>query len=209
MFDKVPKTQRDAASIWRAFGDIRIMALKVSSAADDGPASEKSWPRAIYEIFKALGIRQVPYVPDGGHAELIELIHADGEIKPLTLTTEEEGIAVLAGAWLGGQRVALLMQSRGVGNCMNMLSLVKTCRFPFFTLVTMRGEWGEFNPWQVPMGSTSQSALELMDVRVLRVRRREEVAETVSAGAQMAFLGGTPTAVLLSQELVGSKVFVN
>jgi sulfopyruvate decarboxylase TPP-binding subunit len=67
---------------------------------------------------------------------------------------------------------------------------------------------GEFNPWQVPMGSTSQSALELMDVRVLRVRRREEVAETVSAGAQMAFLGGTPTAVLLSQELVGSKVFV-
>jgi hypothetical protein len=47
-----------------------------------------------------------------------------------------------------------------------------------------------------------------MDVRVLRVRRREEVAETVSAGAQMAFLGGTPTAVLLSQELVGSKVFV-
>jgi hypothetical protein len=71
------------------------------------------------------------------------------------LTTEEEGIALAAGAWLGGQRAVLLMQSSGVGNCINMLSLPVNCRMPFLTLVTMRGEWGEFNPWQVPMGTAT------------------------------------------------------
>lgn len=166
------------------------------------------WPDEIFKIFKAFDIRQVPYVPDGGHARLIAAVHAEPSMRGIALTTEEEGIAVAAGAWLGGQRAALLMQSSGVGNCINTLSLVKTCKLPFLTLVTMRGEWGEFNPWQVPMGSTTQAAFELMDVRVLRADSPAAVKETVAAGAQMAFLGGTPTAVLLSQRLVGAKVFV-
>jgi sulfopyruvate decarboxylase TPP-binding subunit len=89
-----------------------------------------------------------------------------------------------------------------------MLSLIKTCKFPFFALVTMRGEWGEFNPWQVPMGSRTQSALELMDMNVLRADRPDEVEETVAAAAQLAFQGGSPAVVLLSQRLIGSKVFV-
>ncbi len=59
---------------------------------------------------------------------------------------------MLAGAWLGGVRGVLLMQSSGVGNCVNLLSLVQECRFPLLMIVTMRGEWGETNPWQVPMG---------------------------------------------------------
>jgi len=166
-----------------------------------------SWPRQIYDTFKTFDIRQVPYVPDGGHAELIRYVHADPEIRAVTLTTEEEGVALAAGAWLGGQRAALLMQSSGVGNCLNMLSLIKTCRFPFLTLVTMRGEWGEFNPWQVPMGSVTQRTFEMMDIQVLRASHPEEVRDTVAYAAQMTFQGGTPMAVLLSQRLVGAKVF--
>ncbi len=181
------------------------MDLESPAIASD---AAKSWPHQIFDVLKQFDVRQVAYVPDGGHAELIQRLHADGGVKAITLTTEEEGVAVLAGAWLGGQRGALLMQSSGVGNCVNMLSLAKTCKFPFFALVTMRGEWGEFNPWQVPMGSTTQSVFELMDVRVLRAERPEEVLETVAAGAQMAFLGGTATVVLLSQRLIGAKVFV-
>ena len=173
-----------------------------------GPsAGAEDWPAQIFAVLKRFDVRQVPYVPDGGHADLIRRVHADGAMRAITLTTEEEGVAVAAGAWLGGQRSALLMQSSGVGNCVNMLSLVKTCKLPFLTLVTMRGEWGEFNPWQVPMGSATQRAFELMDVCVLRASRPAEVAETVTAAAQMAFEGGTPAAVLLSQRLVGAKVF--
>ena len=173
----------------------------------EAPAGAEDWPAAIFAVLKRFDVRQVPYVPDGGHADLIRRVHADGTMRAVTLTTEEEGVAVAAGAWLGGQRSALLMQSSGVGNCVNMLSLVKTCKLPFLTLVTMRGEWGEFNPWQVPMGSATQRALELMDVCVLRASRPAEVAETVAGAAQMAFGGGTPAAVLLSQRLVGAKVF--
>ena len=112
-------------------------------------------------MLKEAGIEQVGYVPDAGHARLIELCRADPVMRAVPLTSEEEGVALLAGAWLGGRRGTLLMQSSGVGNCVNMLSMTKTCRFPLMILVTMRGEWAEFNPWQVPMGSRTQAALEL------------------------------------------------
>jgi sulfopyruvate decarboxylase alpha subunit len=124
------------------------------------------------------------------------------------LTTEEEGIALAAGAWLGGQRAVLLMQSSGVGNCINMLSLPVNCRMPFLTLVTMRGEWGEFNPWQVPMGSTTPGVLELSGIKVLRASHPSEVRDVVEAAAGQAYNACTPSAVLLSQRLIGAKVFV-
>ncbi len=166
------------------------------------------WRDEIFAALKAAEIRQVGYVPDAGHARLIELCHDDPEIRAVPLTTEEEGVALAAGAWLGGQRTALLMQSSGIGNCINMLSLAKTCRFPLVVLVAMRGEWAEFNPWQVPMGSKTQAALELCDVLVYRVERREEAAETVTAALDIAYNGDLATAVLLAQKLIGVKRWV-
>lgn len=165
------------------------------------------WPMAIYDVFRQFQIRQVSFVPDGGHAALIRQIQADNNIRAVSLTTEEEGIALSAGAWLGGERSALLMQSSGAGNCINMLSLIKVCKFPFLALITMRGEWGEFNPWQVPMGSATQASLELMGVQVGRADEPGEVRDVVQAAASMAFEGGSPMAVLLSQRLVGAKNF--
>jgi sulfopyruvate decarboxylase alpha subunit len=163
------------------------------------------WRDAIFTVLKAARIEQVGYVPDAGHARLIELCRVDSDIRAVPLTSEEEGVALAAGAWLGGERAALLMQSSGVGNCVNMLSLTKTCRFPLVMLVTMRGEWAEFNPWQVPMGTKTQAALELMDVVVYRVERPEDAAETVAAAIEIAFNGDLATAVLLSQRLIGAK----
>ncbi|MBP0464416.1 phosphonopyruvate decarboxylase [Roseomonas sp. PWR1] len=170
-------------------------------------AEALAWPDAIFAELRRWDVRQVAYVPDGGHARLIRAIHADAAMRAIPLTTEEEGVAVLAGAALGGQRGALLMQSSGVGNCVNMLSLVKSCAFPLLALVTMRGEWGEFNPWQVPMGSRTEAAFGLMDVQVRRADRPDEVGETVAAAARMVFEGGSAVAVLLSQRLIGAKVF--
>lgn len=173
------------------------------------PASdEPDWRDDIFAALKAADIRQIGYVPDAGHSRLIELCQADPEIRAIPLTSEEEGIGLAAGAWLGGQRAALLMQSSGVGNCVNMLSLAKACRFPLVMLVTMRGEWAEFNPWQVAMGTKTQAALELMDVLVYRAEMPEEAGETVEAALDIAFNGGLAAAVLLSQRLIGAKRWV-
>ncbi|MBN9561081.1 MAG: phosphonopyruvate decarboxylase [Alphaproteobacteria bacterium] len=170
--------------------------------------TQLEWQAAVFAELKRAGIRQVGYVPDAGHAELIEAAHADNDMRAVVLTTEEEGIALAAGAWLGGQRSVLLMQSSGVGNCINMLSLPINCRMPFLTLVTMRGEWGEFNPWQVPMGSATPGVLERAGVHVHRVDRPEDAADTVVAAASLAFDSRVPVAVLFSQRLIGAKVFV-
>ena len=129
-------------------------------ARADAPAENvQSWPEDIFGILQRFDVRQVPYVPDAGHSQLIERVLGAPSMRAVPLTTEEEGVALLAGAWAGGQRGVLLMQSSGVGNCVNMLSLTQIFRFPFLTLVTMRGEWGEFNPWQVPMGSSTAGRL--------------------------------------------------
>jgi sulfopyruvate decarboxylase alpha subunit len=170
--------------------------------------SKPNWARSIHEVLTEFEVRQVAYLPDAGHGELIKLTTADPTMKSVPLTTEEEGVALLAGSWLGGERAVLLMQPSGVGNCLNMFSLVKACRFPFLSLVAMRGEWGEFNPWQVAMGAATQRAFELMDIQVYRTDLPAEVKETITAAAQAAFLGGTGAAVLLSQRLIGTKVFV-
>jgi sulfopyruvate decarboxylase alpha subunit len=166
------------------------------------------WRKEIFAVLKRGDIRQVGYVPDAGHSRLIDLCRVDPRMRAVALTTEEEGVALAAGAWLGGQRAALLMQSSGIGNCINMLGLTKSCRFPLLMLVTMRGEWAEFNPWQVPMGSKTAAALELMDVLVYRVERPEDAAETVAAALDIAFNGSLAAAVLLSQRLIGAKRWV-
>ncbi|MEZ5925254.1 MAG: thiamine pyrophosphate-binding protein [Hyphomicrobiaceae bacterium] len=169
---------------------------------------EPSWPGEVFLLFKEHRIRQVALVPDAGHTALIRRVMAEPEMRPVALTTEEEGVALAAGAWLGGDRSVLLMQSSGVGNCVNMLSLIANGRFPFLALVTMRGEWGEENGWQNPMGQATPAALALMGVHVLRADRAEDVAPVVEAGLRMAFAGGAAVAVLLSQRLIGAKSFV-
>ena len=165
------------------------------------------WQDQVYEALKRAGVRQLSYVPDAGHARLIGRAHPDPEMQAVVLTTEEEGVAMAAGAWLGGQRAVLLMQSSGVGNTINMLSLPQNCRMPFLALVTMRGEWGEFNPWQVPMGSAPEAVLRAAGVHVHRADHADEVAEMVAAAAALAFDSAVSVAVLFSQRLIGAKVF--
>jgi len=176
--------------------------------ADESTEQAACWPDDIFALLQRFDVRQVAYVPDAGHSQLIQRVLASSTMRGIPLTTEEERVALLLGAWGGGQRGVLLMQSSGVGNCVNMLSLTQVFRFPFLTLVTMRGEWGEFNPWQVPMGSTTPGVFELAGIRVLRASHPQEVREVVEAAASQAYNALTPTAVLLSQRLIGAKVFV-
>jgi sulfopyruvate decarboxylase alpha subunit len=151
----------------------------------------------------AAGVRIVGYVPDAGHKRLIELCRADRRMRAVVLTTEEEGIGLAAGAWLGGRKSVLLMQSSGVGNVVNVLGMVQVCRFPLVMIITMRGEQGEFNPWQVPMGRATPQVLDAMGVGVRRASDASEVAPLVAE----AFKGETPAAVLISQSVIGIKSF--
>jgi sulfopyruvate decarboxylase TPP-binding subunit len=168
---------------------------------------DPAWREAIYRVLKELEFRQIVFVPDAGHAHLIERCLADPEIKAGPLTNEFEGIGVCVGAWLGGEKAALLIQGSGVGNLVNALGLVRSTGSPFLMVVTMRGEWGEFNPWQLAMGQAAPAVLEAAGVIVNRVDRAEEVEAAVRASAQLAFSSYCPVAVLISQRVTGAKVF--
>jgi sulfopyruvate decarboxylase alpha subunit len=165
------------------------------------------WQDQVYDLLRQHDITQFAYVPDLGHKILIERALADPGVHAVALTTEEEGVALLAGADLGGARGVLLMQSSGVGNCINMLSLMSGGRFPFLALVSMRGDFGEGNPWQYPMGQATQKVLEAMGVIVLRAETQDEVVGMVGAALTMAFQAGSPVAVLFTQRLLGAKKF--
>lgn len=165
------------------------------------------WPRQVHRALAAARVRIVGYVPDAGHKELIRLCHADPAMRAVPLTTEEEGIGLAAGAWLGGARSALLMQSSGVGNLVNALGMVKVCRFPLIMIVTMRGERGEFNPWQVPMGRATSAVLSAMGVAVESVREAARVAPAVGRLLEKTFEARTATALLISQRVIGIKSF--
>jgi sulfopyruvate decarboxylase alpha subunit len=167
----------------------------------------QDWLQAVFAILTELDVRQVAIVPDAGHSRLIRLCEADPKKRVVTLTTEEEGVALLAGAWLGGEKGVLLIQSSGVGNCINMLSLMQTCQLPLLMLVTMRGDWGEFNPWQVPMGQGTEPALEAMGVIVRRADEPHLVAPAVLGAASLAFNTSRAVAVLIGQSVLGAKNF--
>jgi sulfopyruvate decarboxylase TPP-binding subunit len=135
------------------------------------------------------------------------MVKADPAHRLITLTTEEEGIGIATGCWLGGERAMVAMQSSGVGNCINALGLPAAFRAPCLMLVTMRGQWGEFNPWQVPMGQGARPALEAMGVKCFPVDKADEVGETFAAAADLAFHGRLSAAVLVSQRVIGAKGF--
>jgi sulfopyruvate decarboxylase alpha subunit len=177
------------------------------AAARLSESRPQDWSSAVFDILTELDVRQVAIVPDAGHSRLIRLCEEDPNKRVVTLTTEEEGVALLAGAWLGGEKGVLLLQSSGVGNCINMLSLPQICQLPLLMLVTMRGDWGEFNPWQVPMGQGTQAALEAIGVIVRRADEADLVAPAVLGAANLAFNTCRAVAVLIGQSVLGAKNF--
>ena len=167
--------------------------------------SKKNWQENLFFQLKKEGIRQVSFVPDAGHSKLIDLAVSDPQITAVTLTTEEEGVALSCGAWLGGDKSVLLMQSSGVGNCVNMFSILKSCDFPFLTIITMRGEFKEFNSWQNPMGNATREILQAMDFEIFRVEQSDQVIPIIKNALEKVFLNNSKVAILLSQKFIGKK----
>ena len=184
------------------------MSDRTSTGVERGePRTDATWPDEIYRVLREFDVTQFAYVPDAGHRVLIDRSLADTAVHSVPLTTEEEGVGLLAGAHLGGARAVLLMQSSGVGNCINFLSLAKGGQFPFLMLVSMRGDFGEGNPWQIPMGQAVEPVLDAMGVICIRAEEFRDAVAIVRAAATMVFQSGQAVAVLLTQKLIGAKPF--
>lgn len=169
--------------------------------------ADHDWSADVFSVMRDKEISTVATIPDGGLTTLLQTCQAAPDVQVVTLTTEEEGIGIATGLWLGGQRSMIAMQSSGVGNCINALGLPGIMRAPCLMLVTMRGQWGEFNPWQVAMGQGVEPVLSAVGVKCFPVDKAEEVGETFEAAASLAFNGGLSCAVLISQRIIGAKGF--
>ena len=167
--------------------------------------SDATWPDEIFAHLQRIDVRQVGYVPDAGHARLIQRCIDDPRMTDVVLTTEAEGVGLVVGAAFGGQRCVLLMQSSGVGNCVNMFSILRGFGVPCLLFVTMRGESGEFNPWQIPMGSITDEVLKHSGFLTFRIDRPDDVPDVVGSACDMVCNGSQSIAILLSQRLIGRK----
>ena len=180
--------------------------LPGGGAAADGREAW-SWPRLVFERLVEAGVTLFAHVPDAGNAAIVEMAESRDGVRAVLLSSEEEGIALCAGADLVGGRAVALMQSSGVGNCPNMLSLAAGGGFPLLMIVTMRGDHGEQNPWQYPMGQAVEPVLAAMGVRRLRVGRPDELAPALDSAISAAFTAGQAAALILSQSFLGAKPF--
>jgi sulfopyruvate decarboxylase alpha subunit len=173
----------------------------------DSPTKPHDWSTDVFREMTARQIKTVCTIPDGGLTRFLQMVGADTTKRLITLSTEEEAMGIVTGLWLGGERSMIAMQSSGVGNCINALGLPSTLRAPCLMLITMRGQWGEFNPWQVQMGQAVRPVLEAVGVRCFDVDKASDVGETFVAAADLAFNGRISAAVLVSQRIVGAKGF--
>ncbi|MAF95641.1 MAG: phosphonopyruvate decarboxylase [Rhodospirillaceae bacterium] len=170
-------------------------------------SGNNGWSNQLFGDLIDAGVTLFTYVPDAGNAKLIELANSHNEAQTVLLTSEEEGVAVCAGADLVGKRGILCMQSSGVGNCPNFLSLVKGGGFPILMMVSMRGDYGEQNPWQHPMGQAVEPILHALGVLTFRVEAADGLKPATEAALAAAFGGGHGAALILSQKFLGAKPF--
>ncbi len=169
--------------------------------------SATDWSADAVAALRALGVRQIAYVPDAGLTRFLELSAAEDGIAMISVATEEDAVALTSGAWLGGQRALAAMQSSGVGNIMNMLSLPRVCGMPLLMLVTMRGEPGETNPWQESTGRAVPVLLDAMGVEVRRVESAAGIGPALARAGADAFGGNRRICVQIAQSVIGFKGF--
>jgi sulfopyruvate decarboxylase alpha subunit len=165
------------------------------------------WSKLIFDKLVEADVSLFSYVPDFGNAAIVEMAEEHNSTRTVLLASEEEGVALCVGADLVGARGVLLMQSSGVGNCPNMLSLVQGGRFPMLMIVTMRGDYGEQNPWQYPMGQAVVPVLEAMGILCIEVEREDELEQAVDAALSASFKAGNGVALILTQKFLGAKAF--
>ena len=168
--------------------------------------ADASWSKHVADVLRRNDIRLFATVPDYIVSQVLEHLWADPTCTVVTATREEEALGILSGAWLGGRRGALLMQNSGLGNSVNALaSLCVASQIPIVLVISHRGDLGEFNPAQVPMGQATAPVLDALGIRHIRPA---SVADLETQGDGLIKLGYTrslPVAIVLPPELTGGK----
>jgi len=167
---------------------------------------DPSWGKHVADVLRRNGLRMFATVPDYIVSHVLEELWADGECRVVTVTREEEGVGLLAGAWLAGRRGALLMQNSGLGNCVNALgSLSVASQIPLVLVISHRGDLGEFNPAQVPMGRATGPILDALGIRYIKPGSVAELEAQGDGLLKLAYTSSLPVAMVLPAELTGGK----
>ncbi len=168
--------------------------------------ADPSWGKHLADILRRNGIRLFATVPDYIVSHVLEHLEADTECRVVTVTREEEGVGLLSGAWLAGKRGALLMQNSGLGNSINTLgSLNVAAQIPIVLVLSHRGDLGEFNPAQVPMGQAAGPILDALGIRWICPTTVAELEAQADGLIKLAYTRGVPVAFILPSELTGGK----
>jgi sulfopyruvate decarboxylase alpha subunit len=182
-------------------------------AAADGQMSptglgDKAWHEVVLQTLKRNDIRLVPYVPDRVLTRLIKEIHADPFFTTFPTAREEEAVGIVAGAWMGGMRGAVLMQTSGFATLANVLaSLAIPYQIPLIMFVSERGTLGEFNYGQSLVCRTMRPVLDSLAVEHHSATRLDEFEFIVDRSIKQAIATQAPVALILSPLLTGGKVF--
>lgn len=167
-----------------------------------------TWYDIVLATLKANDVRLVVYVPDRVFTPLIKGIHADPFFNTFAATREEEALGIITGAWMGGLRGAVLMQTSGFGTIPNALaSLVVPCQIPALIFVSERGTLGEFNLGQALVCKTMRPVLNSLAVENITITRQDELAFTIDRSIKQAVATQAPVTFILSPLLTGGKVF--
>lgn len=167
---------------------------------------DPSWSKHVADVLRRNGIRLFTTVPDYIVSHVLEHLWADPGCRVVTASREEEGVGIAAGAFLAGERGAVLMQNSGLGNCVNTLgSLCVASQIPVVLVISHRGDLGEFNPAQVPMGQATERILDALDIRHVKPRTVAELESQADGLIKLAYTRGLPVAFILSPELTGGK----
>ena len=168
--------------------------------------AEASFSKHVADVLRRNDIRMFATVPDTIVSHVLEHLWADAGCRVVTVTREEEGVGLLSGAWLAGRRGALLMQNSGLGNSVNALgSLCGASQIPLVLVISHRGDLGEFNPAQVPMGQATEPILDALGIRHIRPGSVAELEAQGDGLVKLAYTRSLPVAIILPSELTGGK----
>lgn len=171
-------------------------------------ATTKSWHAIVQATLKANGVKLVTYVPDKVLTPLIKSLHADLDFTVFPTAREEEAVGILTGAWMGGRRGALLMQTSGFATLPNVIaSLAVPGQIPLIMFVSERGTLGEFNLGQALVARTMRPVLQALAIEHHSITRLDELEFTVDRGIKQAVATQAPVCFILSPLLTGGKVF--
>lgn len=166
-----------------------------------------AWADAVAAGVHAAGSRHLVYVPDNPLSHVLTALGAQfPDIHTTLATREEEAFGIAAGLYLGGAKPTVMLQSSGLGNSLNAItSLLIPYQIPVLIVISMRGDEGEWNAAQVPMGRAIRPILESMGIPHVTADAAETTAETVRLVGQTAFGTRLPGACLLPRRLTAPQ----